>query len=120
MKILDTLKKTGAAVEAEGSDLGLLLKNAAVAAITGGIESDAWKTYMRVFADNPAQFERLTVPKADDQNWLRESRAYMVANATCGGITTTQTQQFVDENIDANIDDSVDEDFVATKELSIP
>ena len=40
--------------------LGVLLKQAAIAAIKAGAGTDERKTYMAMFADNDAQLDRLT------------------------------------------------------------
>ena len=78
----DPAKKTG---------LANLLKNAAIDAIMEGIGSKEWITYMSMFADSKQQLDRLTVPKAGEDTWLRESRAYMVSNPICTINTNTQT-----------------------------
>ncbi len=110
MSIIDNLKKARAAVEADtlnGGNLGFRMRNAAINAIMGGINSAEWKSYMSLFADNAAQLRRLTVPdEQHDPGWLVESRAYIVSNAVCGANTTTQTSQ----NVRLDIDDGIEED----------
>ena len=103
--IVNRLEQTGAAMKiAEIRDqLGFELKQAAIDAMMGGIGSPEWKSYMSLFADNADQLTRLTVRADDDQLWLLESRAYMVANAICGADSTTQTRLRVDELIDTDL-----------------
>jgi hypothetical protein len=123
MKIFETLKKTGAAVAVSDfnqTDLGLRLKTASIAAILKGIGTTEWETYMKIFADNQAQLDRLTIPAANDPTWIRESRAYIVSNAICGAITTTRTHLLVDERIDDGVDSAPNAAFIAAKPLTIP
>ena len=80
----DPTKKTG---------LGLLLKNAAIEAIEAGIGTPPWEAYMSMFADSEEQLKRLTVSDpAKDEQWLRESRAYIVTNSICSVDTNTKTR----------------------------
>lgn len=80
----DPVKKTG---------LGLLLKNAAIEAIEAGIGKPQWEAYMSMFADSEEQLKRLTVSDpANDEQWLRESRAYIVTNSICSVDTNTKTR----------------------------
>ncbi len=83
--------------------LGAQLKLAAIDAMMHGIGSDQWKSYMSLFADTTDQLERLTVEKGTDELWLRESRAYMVANAICGADSTTRTSLRVAADIDDDL-----------------
>jgi hypothetical protein len=114
-KIMDRLEKTMAAMQNAGTStaLGLKLKKAAIAAMMGGRGSDEWKSYMSLFAANEEQLARLTAPiTAADPSWLPESRAYMIANAICGGDSTTQTGVKVEMDIDDNISDVPDGNIV--------
>jgi len=88
--------------------LGFKLKQAAIEAMMAGIGSDAWDSYMSLFADNTEQLTRLTVRAVNEDLWLLESRAYMVANSICGADSTTQTGLRVDKLIDADL--NVDSD----------
>jgi hypothetical protein len=85
------------------AQLGFKLKQAAIEAMMAGIGSDQWKSYMSLFADNTEQLNRLTVRAENEDLWLTESRAYMVANSICGADSTTQTVL----RVDALIDDSL-------------
>ena len=110
-KIMDRLKKTMAAMSnpATGPGLGFDLKDAAIKAIMGGRASTEYESYMSLFADNKDQLARLTAPiKAADPLWLAESRAYMIANAICGGDSTTQTGVAVKEDIDKGVSEAID------------
>jgi hypothetical protein len=103
--ILNNLKKMHAAVvtqrlTSDESALGVALNIAAVAAVTGGINSDAWKSYMAIFADNSEQLERLTVQKPNEALYLPQLRAYMVSNAICDVSTNAFTNNRVNERID--------------------
>ena len=103
--ITDRLKQTGAAMKtAEFNDqLGFRLKRAAIEAMMAGIGSKAWTSYMSLFADNTEQLNRLTVRGENEELWLLESRAYMVANSICGADSTTQTSLRVDALINDEI-----------------
>ena len=124
--IMDNLRKVHAAVAVDnavgsgklGTDIGRL----AVEAITGGITSPAWKTYMSLFADNPAQLERLTVnpPPAAEKDYLPQLRAYIVSNAVCAADTGTFVADRVDERINGSVSDVVDNEFVAGRPFPIP
>ena len=91
--ITDNIKKVEEAMKdpAKKEGLGLLLKNKAIDAMAGGIGSEPWEIYMSMFADNQAQLDRLTVAKANEPAWLKEARAYSMANAVCAPNTNTKT-----------------------------
>jgi len=115
MSIMSNLKNVAKAVKSDtsqGGNLGVRMRNAAIDAITGGIQSDAWAKYMSLFADNADQLRRLTViDEQNDPNWIKESRAYIVSNAVCGANTTTDTS--------ANVREEIDEGLVETEDDSI-
>ena len=103
--ILQNLRKVHAAVVAQQikngrSPLSQALNAAAVEAATGGISSDAWKSYMAVFADNPEQFSRLTEPQDGEEAYLKQFRAYIVSNAIC----TPETNAFLNNRVGNEID----------------
>lgn len=112
--ILKRLQKTDRAMEdpLHRVQLGGKLKRAAIKAIMGGIGSDDWKAYMSLFADNVDQLNRLTVRKPDEDAWLAEARAYMVANAVCGADSTTRTSLRVDDDIDDGVSNAADAKIV--------
>lgn len=101
MSILDRLKRTDVAMKnpAINDQLGLLLKRHAIKALMAGIGEPDWNTYMSLFAENEEQLKRLTVPQDGEDDWLVESRAYIVANAVCGADSTTQTSLRVNDEI---------------------
>jgi hypothetical protein len=109
MSILNNLKKVHAAVTAQRitryeSPIGKALNEAAVMALLGGFGSDAWKSYMAVFADNPEQLERLTVKQDDDEPfYISQMRAYIVSNAICDSGTNAFTNNRVTEQIDGPV-----------------
>lgn len=111
--ILDRLDQTGAAMKnaSVNVQLGFKLKQAAIEAMMAGIGSKKWEEYMSLFADNAEQLKRLTVRGENDDVWLLESRAYMVANSICGADSTTQTRlrvdAFIDDNIESDSDDKI-------------
>ena len=110
-KIMDRLEKTMAAMKNAGTStaLGLKLKKAAIEAMMGGRGSKEWKSYMSLFADNEKQLARLTAEIVDgDPSWLPESRAYIIANAICGGDSTTQTGVKVEPDIDKEVTNASD------------
>ena len=122
MSIMDNLKKMSAAVKADterAGNLGFRMRNAAIDALTGGINSAEWVKYMSIFADNAAQLRRLTVvDEQNDPNWIKESRAYIVSNAVCGANTTTDTSANVRQEIDDGLDGEADEGVI--KPFPIP
>jgi hypothetical protein len=114
-KIMDRLKKTMTAMDNPNNTagLGFALKDAAIKAMMGGRASTEYESYMSLFADNKEQLARLTAPIKDgDPPWLAESRAYMIANAVCGGDSTSQTGVRVQPGIDDNISDVADSKIV--------
>lgn len=121
MSIIDNLQKIQEAVERDtqqGGNLGFRLRNAAINALTGGIQSEDWRTYMSLFADNEAQLRRLTVvDEQNDPNWIRESRAYIVSNAVCGANTTTATSVNVRQEIDDGLGPEADGSILRPFEL---
>jgi len=111
--ILDRLNQTGAAMNTAefNNQLGFKLKRAAIEAMMAGIGSKEWNSYMSLFANNTEQLNRLTVRGENEDLWLLESRAYMVANSICGADSTTQTSLrvdlLIDESLNANSDYSI-------------
>ncbi|HYW70676.1 MAG TPA: hypothetical protein VE961_06565 [Pyrinomonadaceae bacterium] len=124
MSIFDNIKNAHDAVVldlANGNPptLGKKLSNAAVAAITSGINSPAGKAYMSLFADNLDQLERLTVAKANEDDYLPLFRAYIVSNSVCDVTTNTNTIS----RITAKIDDptmKTESDGKVVKPFTIP
>lgn len=112
--ILQRLTQTGVAMKKQElkEKLGFQLKQASIKAIMAGIGSPEWKSYMSLFADNADQLTRLTVPAANEDSWLPEARAYIVANSVCGADSTTQTFLRVDELIDDNLNPNIDQSIV--------
>lgn len=124
MKILDRAKAIQQLLikdkEATQGLLGFPLQGAAIAAALGGIKSEAWRKYMTIHASNEAQLKRLT--GEDDlsvSSYVRESSAYMVANATCGGLTPEGLTQFIDPRIDDGLDHTTDPNFTRFIEYNI-
>ncbi|MDT7690573.1 MAG: hypothetical protein QOE46_3332 [Acidobacteriota bacterium] len=112
MGIYKNLQKVHAAVVVDqvkgagtlGEQIGVL----AVNAIISGMDSDDWKKYMSLFADNAEQLNRLTVKAGSDDSWLRQARAYIVSNAVCAAGTTTFTGNRVTIDVDGDVSDAPD------------
>lgn len=104
MSIINNLRKTQVAVYVDnfkGGTLGRRIGNAAVTAIMKGIGTPEWEKYMALFCDSKEELERLTVPKpSDEETYMPQMRAYIVANAVCAGETGTATANKVDDNIE--------------------
>jgi hypothetical protein len=70
----------------------------AIPAVTGGLGSTAWETYMRQFVSDsdPEQLGRLlaTDGTAGDQDMI-DARAYLVSNGVCG----EGTRERFEENV---------------------
>lgn len=129
MSILDNLHRVHAAVildklkpAAERQHLAEKIGALAVQAITDGIKSDAWKEYMKLFAVNKEQLERLTVVPvpATEQSYLPRLRAYVVSNAVCASETTVFTADKVTGEINGGASDEVDQAFVDARAVKIP
>lgn len=74
--------------------LGEKVGKAAEAAMLGGINSEAWKKYMSLFANSSEQLQRLTTNTLDGQNdYLQSMRAYIVANGVCAPGTDAATMK---------------------------
>lgn len=129
MSILKNLEKAHAAVVVDtlkGSPLllGKKLGNLAMTAIEEGIKSDAWREYMKHFANNETELARLTTPELDgEKDYLPQFRAYIVSNALCDAGTDTNTPIRVTEDIDKDFtaaDMEEDEAFIASRKIHIP
>jgi hypothetical protein len=124
MKIYASLHRVHAAVVLDtfrGAplQLGDKIMKLAIAALEGGIGSDAWKNYMSLFADNEIQLSRLRGADGNNADYLKQFRAYIVTNAMCDASTDTKTGLRVDERIDDLIVDD-DPDGTITKPIDIP
>lgn len=92
-------------LEQENDPTGQLtdeLQEQSIAAILGGLGSDAWKTYMNNFADadRPEQLARLMGEgSAAGDPYMRKEIAYLVANAACGSITRTKLDQNLNDGL---------------------
>ena len=90
MKIVDKIDtiKTNMQNDREGNAvLGEKMRTLASLAMIEGINSNAWEQYMRIFASNDKQLQRLT-GKDEDYNvnttWGKTALAYIVAGGVCG------------------------------------
>lgn len=94
-------------------------KIAAIKATLGGKDSADWASYMRIFADNEQQLNRL-LAKDDHANeeWFPETTAYLVGGAICTAETAAALPGRVNDNIDIDLDGTPDPTFL--KPLRIP
>lgn len=102
--------------------LGAEINNLAVEALTHGINSDAWREYMSLFASNEAELAHLSDPKKTEDpkfGWLRQFRAYIVSNAICDIGTNGKTHDKITDEINI-LEDQVDAGFVAKRRIKIP
>ena len=112
MSIIHNLRKTQVAVYVDnfkGGDLGRRIGKAAVEAIMNGIGKPEWEKYMALFCDTKEELERLTVPKpSDEENYMPQMRAYIVANAVCAADTNTFTANRVTPDFGFGLSDTAD------------
>lgn len=131
--IKQRLLKVQAAVVQEkangGGPKGELIGLAAEKAMRDGINSEAWKDYMALFADSADQMARLTTDTLDGTNtWLPRARAYIIANAVCTPDTDAATIKGISGlgDIDAKkpngqpLDETPDPVIVARRPVQIP
>jgi hypothetical protein len=89
--------------------LGEELRALAVDAIYAGQGTEAWRNFMKTFAgtpEDPAQLARLTAvndPGCPASPYIREARAYLIANITCGTPTFTGTTRGVEDRLDKTL-----------------
>lgn len=103
MSIKANLERTQLAVKkdiANGGDLARRIGDAAVAAITKGMNSDEWKRYMALFCDTKAELAQLTAVRGSDLSYMPKMRAYIVSNAVCAADTGTHVGDKVDQNVE--------------------
>jgi hypothetical protein len=114
MTILQNIRNVSKAV-IDDEAIGESLKNAAIKAVLGGVGSQDWEIYMRIFADNTEQLNRLTRREEPlPANWDGESVAYLVSNAICGGASTGELRQFIKPSLDEGLSTQTEQGFVKT------
>ena len=101
MTILDKINNKIAEEEADSTGrVADKLQDEAVEAILWGIGTPQWETYMKNFADTPAQLARLTGNDATkDDPYMRKAIVYLVSNAVCGGVTVTRLKQRLEDGL---------------------
>jgi hypothetical protein len=106
----------------KGGDLGARIGALAIKAVTGGLTSPDWKTYMSLFADNVTQLNRLTTTTTDgNRTYLPQFRAYIAGNGVCDAATTTDTANKLDVTIDDGLDPNLPaDDTVNQRPFQIP
>lgn len=117
-KIIDNVETMRKAISQAG-DAGIKAAKAntekAIAAITGGIKSTAWKTYMEQFVSRGAdgqldqqQLDRILAVDGTDTIQARiDNRAYLVSNGVCGQGTKERFLENVitiDTDLETNCD----------------
>ena len=102
--------------------LGAEFNKMAVEALTAGIGSQAWTDYMKHFASNQKELDRLADKNmTPNDGWLRQQRAYIVSNSICDTGTQGKTTEKVDDGINLSAADSLPDDvFIATRRFVIP
>jgi hypothetical protein len=103
MSIIRNLQRTAVVVAVDtflGGSLASQIGDAAVKAITEGMESDEWKQYMALFCDTKEELAQLTVVSENEGDYMPQMRAYIVANAVCAGDTGTETANGINNPID--------------------
>jgi len=102
-----------------GSTLIRDVRTAAVKATLGGKISDEWANFMAaIFADNPAQLNRLLAKDTHAAlSYFDETSAYLVGGSICTSETMAHLPSRIDPQIDAGLDDKTDnsEEFKAVK-----
>jgi hypothetical protein len=102
MRIKQRILKVQAAVVADKADgdkkgLGTKVGDAAEAAIFAGINSEAWRDYMSLFASSEEQLTRLTTADLDAPGdagvYMPRIRAYIAANGVCAPGTDAATMK---------------------------
>ena len=123
MKILQNAKKVQRALLHDimlGGHLAVELKEAAVQAVRGGKDSDEWKSYMAIFADNEAQLQRLLGnDAAANEPWFEGSTAYLVSNGVCTSPSAAHFINDIEAAIDDNLDDSILNNMSVERALNI-
>jgi hypothetical protein len=89
---------------AANGTLGSDMQKLGVQALLKGRASGDWATFMCIFADNETQLARLTGDTSKDpqanEDWVKETSAYMVAGSPCGGMSPLHFDYLMDEDID--------------------
>jgi hypothetical protein len=102
-------------------NLAAQVKAVAVKAVRGGKDSDDWKKYMAIFADNEAQLQRLLGNDAlANESWFPETTAYLVSNGVCTTPSSLRFTDNIDEHIDDDINDTTPGSLSVPKALDIP
>jgi hypothetical protein len=85
MSIRVNLAKARESIRKDVTGLGVAgdIREAAIEAITHGINSDQGRKYMALFCDNKNELARMTVVSSDDANYMPQMRAYTPADAVC-------------------------------------
>lgn len=108
--VLDMKAAIGAG-GAAGSAAAAANAKLAVAAVTGGVKSPAWRVYMEQFVskgdnnqpDEEQLMRLLATDGTESDEALTRNRAYLVANGVCGEGTITKFDQLV-KSIDRDIE----------------
>ena len=135
MSILNNLRRVHAAVVIDNTKsqlqdpnlktgpLATKINQAAVLALTSGMNSQAWEDYMATFAGNETELKRLTEVEDNEKDYLPQLRAYIVSNAICDIGTSAHTSENVDERIDLGFtaaEMAENAAFIAKRKIKIP
>ena len=106
MGIKENLEKAQEAIgkdliEHDPSLLANSVRDAAIKAIKGGMNSVAWQRYMALFCDTADELAQLTVEREGDGSYMAQVRAYTPATAICLPITNTQITNGVNNALPA-------------------
>jgi len=121
MKIADKIREITTFIseneEGEGPEIARNLQQKAALAMRHGMESQEWEDYMREFATNSAQLQRL---KGQDsmmnEVWGLSALAYIVGNGVCTMVSRANTIREMEADmisgLDRNLSPDPDEDVI--------
>jgi hypothetical protein len=110
MTILENLERVRTALQdasmiSDPSPMSSALNEAAMAAMFEGMpkgdpSKKKWGDYMAIFCANQDQLTRLTVEAQDEEKYLKQMRAYIVADGICDPGTNFNIGMHIDNKID--------------------
>jgi hypothetical protein len=116
LDMIDAVLKEGDNPTPNSTLIADLRKAATEAILSGHENSEAWDSYMTIFADNPEQLQRLKLADAfQDVDYVRKSTAYLAGGSICTSETMAHLAARIDEKIDNDLNDAPDEEFITKK-----
>lgn len=105
-----------------GEDTAKEIQREATLAIQNGMKSSEWETYMKRFATNSKQLQRLTGKDEAFMNeeWGPVSLAYIAGNGLCTMTSFANTTLNMDEDMKAGIDRDLPSDLDKKGEIDSP